>query len=585
MSLIPTTPVPEDYRRKIAYALMKQGMSGAPVQHWAQGLARLGEGALGGYEMYQADEKDKQAEMDSARARIPLLLQGGQPAQTQPAPQSALPPSTPATPTVGKIYSNDESSPLDPPSGADRDNAVRTVIAEAGNQGPTGQNAVASVIRNRAVNGGYGGDTPSGVVTAKNQFEPWNTPEGRAKMAAIDPASPQYQAAAKALESAYAGNDPTNGAVNFISPKVQTALGRDMPKWAQGKGQDIGDHRFFGSPAQPEATPAPYQVAGPATAASSPVAQALAQQPAAAPAQGDDTRSKIVQLLQSDSPAIRKMGMALADNFITSQMKPNDYGFQTQPDGTILRTDPRTGTVAPVYQGATKPSFGQIGEDENGKKTYGFIDAAKGKVTPLEPAKAGDERPTVTGPDGKEIVIPKGVDVKTFRNEISRINADAAGGKMTEVQAKATSFANRMEKAEESIANGGLEKEGGGVSGAVQQIAGGVPVVGEALQTPNYQKFSQAKSQFITAMLRQESGAAINKEEFRRYDKELFPQPGDGPEVIAQKAEARKVAIDGMKKGAGPAYKSPAPAAKSAPVTKSIGGKEYYQENGQWFEK
>jgi hypothetical protein len=37
---------------------------------------------------------------------------------------------------------------------------------------------------------------------------------------------------------------------------------------------------------------------------------------------------------------------------------------------------------------------------------------------------------------------------------------------------------------------------------------------------------------------------------------------------------------------AGPSYKSPDLAkSTAAPVTKSIGGKEYYQENGQWFEK
>jgi hypothetical protein len=59
-------------------------------------------------------------------------------------------------------------------------------------------------------------------------------------------------------------------------------------------------------------------------------------------------------------------------------------------------------------------------------------------------------------------------------------------------------------------------------------------------------------------MLRQESGAAINKDEFTRYDKELFPQVGDGPAVIAQKAKQRAIAIEQMKRSAGPGYKSPA---------------------------
>ena len=73
----------------------------------------------------------------------------------------------------------------------------------------------------------------------------------------------------------------------------------------------------------------------------------------------------------------------------------------------------------------------------------------------------------------------------------------------------------------------------------------------------DYQKHEQAKSQFITAMLRQESGAAISPEEFTRYDREYFPQVGDDPSVIEQKRQMRQIAIDGMKKGAGPLYQSP----------------------------
>jgi hypothetical protein len=88
------------------------------------------------------------------------------------------------------------------------------------------------------------------------------------------------------------------------------------------------------------------------------------------------------------------------------------------------------------------------------------------------------------------------------------------------------------------------------------KIASGVPL-GNYVQSPEYQKYKQASSNFITALLRQESGAAISKSEFERYDKEYMPQPGDGPEVLAQKSEARRVAIEGMKKGAGPGYKSP----------------------------
>jgi len=202
---------------------------------------------------------------------------GGQPQ----ASGAALPASGGAVRTIpgrrsdARIYENDEASPLDPPSGGERDAVIRTMLSEAGNQGPTGLNAVGSVIRNRSV----GGDvSPTEVVTAKNQFEPWNTAGGRAKMASYDPNSPAYQAAARGLDAAYFGNDPTNGATHFYSPKAQAALGRAPPRWDDGTGVDINGHRFFGGAAGGERTPQPYQVAaGGAVAPPSRDAQELQQ--------------------------------------------------------------------------------------------------------------------------------------------------------------------------------------------------------------------------------------------------------------------------------------------------------------------
>lgn len=151
----------------------------------------------------------------------------------------------------GYVYNNDEPSPLDPPSGMDRDLAIRTILEEAANQGPRGMQAVAGVIRNRAVDGAFGGGSPTGVVTAPKQFEPWNTPAGRARIMAHDPNSPAYAAAGEALDRAYTGDDPTRGATHFYSPSAQAALGRQAPAWDDGSGEDIGDHRFFRLPGGP----------------------------------------------------------------------------------------------------------------------------------------------------------------------------------------------------------------------------------------------------------------------------------------------------------------------------------------------
>lgn len=231
----------------------------------------------------------------------------------------------------------------------------------------------------------------------------------------------------------------------------------------------------------------------------------------------------------------------------------NKYGFTTLPDGTIVRQDPRTGEVAPAYQGQPKADWGVVSEAD-GQKTYGWIDKNKRTVVPVGPEP---QKETITGPDGKQIAIPPGVDRKTFINEVSRAGAKAAAGEKTEVQAKSEKFGNKMELAERNLQ--GLENEG---TGYLARSLDGLPLVGGSaatnyFQSENYQKYRQARDNFITALLRDESGAAIGTEEFKRYEKELFPQPGDAPGVIRQKAEARRIAIEAMKKSAGPGYKSP----------------------------
>src|SRR5437879_2047197 len=65
--------------------------------------------------------------------------------------------------------------PLDDMS---RELLTRTVIGEAEREPQEGKEGVAAVIRNRLASGRFGA-TPADVVLAKNQFEPWSTPEGR----------------------------------------------------------------------------------------------------------------------------------------------------------------------------------------------------------------------------------------------------------------------------------------------------------------------------------------------------------------------------------------------------------------------
>jgi hypothetical protein len=65
------------------------------------------------------------------------------------------------------------------------------------------------------------------------------------------------------------------------------------------------------------------------------------------------------------------------------------------------------------------------------------------------------------------------------------------------------------------------------------------------------QKAVQGRVNFITAVLRKESGASIAPTEFATAEKNYFPAPGDSEAIVKQKQQARETAIQAMKLQAG----------------------------------
>ena len=144
-----------------------------------------------------------------------------------------------------------------------------------------------------------------------------------------------------------------------------------------------------------------------------------------------------------------------------------------------------------------------------------------------------------------------------------------AGSAPTEGQSNAAGFAQRMELAA-SIIN---RLPAGSQPGVGTRLAEAVPFVGGALarsgQSTETQQYTQAAQDWIRAKLRKESGAVIGTQEMQDEFNTYFPQVGDSPERITQKAEARRVATLAMQKSAGRAYQPyvpPAPAAQAAPT-------------------
>jgi hypothetical protein len=139
-----------------------------------------------------------------------------------------------------------------------------------------------------------------------------------------------------------------------------------------------------------------------------------------------------------------------------------------------------------------------------------------------------------------------------------------------EAQGNAIAFGARMDNSNRTLES--LEKEGvtggGGlksfVSGTLQslvpyqgeKLAAGVESIMRPLSSEKQNNYEQAKENFITAVLRKESGASINPDEFAREDRKYFPQVGDKDSTIKQKQEARRLAINAMRQIAGPFSKN-----------------------------
>lgn len=117
---------------------------------------------------------------------------------------------------------------------------------------------------------------------------------------------------------------------------------------------------------------------------------------------------------------------------------------------------------------------------------------------------------------------------------------------LNDTQSKALQFGTRMQTAGELLDT--LAAAGTDMPGVLKRSADAVGLGGAAnwTQSPEQQQVEQAQRDFINAVLRRESGAAIAESEFTNARSQYFPQIGDSPEAIAQKRNNRLIATRGI---------------------------------------
>lgn len=123
---------------------------------------------------------------------------------------------------------------------------------------------------------------------------------------------------------------------------------------------------------------------------------------------------------------------------------------------------------------------------------------------------------------------------------------------LTEGQANAAGFADRMGQNEQAI----RKFDATGASDISTALGGLMP---REFQSNERKSYDAAKSNWIAAALRKESGAAIGKDEYQNADVQYFPQRGDGPQQIEEKRKLRALVEQSMRRASG-AGQSAAPA-------------------------
>lgn len=403
-------------RQKLADALMQQGSDSSPAAGgrnggWITALNRGLAGALSGYQRGQADQISqgaRQADQSLLASYPGMNGSSANPVASMGAVPAALTKSAPqadASPT--KVYSPDELNPMDEPRGDARTKYIATLLGEEKPGSPEGL-GVANTIRNRAVDGGYGGDSPDAVVQAPSQYSPWNDAAGRARMARalqnpadVAKANDQIDQTYGVGKYAAAGpNDPTEGKTHFYDPASMVPANA-VPKWAQGReGQKIGQTMFYDDP---DSTPQNAQMAQGALPTQAQVAQAAPQV-----AQDDPQAAHKQELMawarnaaMSQNPSIRQMGIQTLEQL--SKPEP----IQSIGEGYIVRN----GKIERAYNPEDKTPASKLEYDAYAadEKTAGRSPISYGQFLNKNGTAggAGPDTSTLMGDDFLK-TLPKG---------------------------------------------------------------------------------------------------------------------------------------------------------------------------------
>ena len=246
----------------------------------------------------------------------------------------------------------------------------------------------------------------------------------------------------------------------------------------------------------------------------------------------DDARFAQTFGLQQQEFGLRRQALAQEQQSIANSQNATAAYLQS------INADPALIQLAQAGQGGEALRLWQ-----DSRPVGGFRDAT------AEEAAARGAQAGQFGPDNRFYPLnpPSGMSIQSDGQGGFRIaqGPGAQGAALTEGQSKDTVYATRAEGALPII-----DTYDSALTSRVDRALEYDPTgFGREAQNVDFQLAQQAGDEFLQAILRKDTGAAITAPEQALYGNTYLPRPGDSPQVIEQKRMSRRRALEAIKAG------------------------------------
>lgn len=279
-------------------------------------------------------------------------------------------------------------------------------------------------------------------------------------------------------------------------------------------------------------------------------------------------------------PDIQAMAQQFAPPSFSGTLKPGEHAFAKGRDVASLPAAPPDSSIPlPPEVEAQRIRIAKASRPPAAEKVpqthfaFDRVQKQNRSVTPQEEAAEPQRYAPVIANPMVEAYDPKtGNKVGSFDQSDPTFKARVESGELstqaprqqTDAEKRSMGFASRAKNALDDLQRVyAPDKETGkptnlpssGFLGGLQSTTlpfTNASVVPKVLQGKSFEQERRAKMEFMTAVLRKDSGATIKPDEYQEMDQIYFPQAGEGDQVIADKSKARENAMAALSAEATP---------------------------------